>query len=162
MTAQATASAHPDIPSRLHPSIFPLYNPSTVDVVIFWELPAQKRAGHILLQGPTLGAGHAALKEIIETAETMKIKRSMYAETERERQAILEAVRNCEWNRETDPIAIFVQDGTVVEHDFRQGYVDGRIRSPSPTELCYSADLVMSLSRSHCETSRSPIRHERC
>ncbi|TFK91662.1 hypothetical protein K466DRAFT_482283 [Polyporus arcularius HHB13444] len=121
MTAQATASAHPDIPSRLHPSIFPLYNPSTVDVVIFWELPAQKRAGHILLQGPTLGAGHAALKEIIETAETMKIKRSMYAETERERQAILEAVRNCEWNRETDPIAIFVQDGTVVEHDFRQG-----------------------------------------
>ncbi|KAI0721227.1 ER-golgi trafficking TRAPP I complex 85 kDa subunit-domain-containing protein [Cerioporus squamosus] len=121
MTAQATASAHRDIPSRLHRSIFPLYNPATVDVVIFWELPAQKRAGHILLQGPTLGAGHAALKELIETAETMKVKRNMYAETERERQAILEAVRNCEWNRETDPIAVFMQDGSVVEHDFRQG-----------------------------------------
>ncbi|RPD64974.1 hypothetical protein L227DRAFT_571426 [Lentinus tigrinus ALCF2SS1-6] len=121
MTAHATANAHPDIPSRLHRSIFPLYNPSTVDVVIFWELSAQKRAGHILLQGPTLGAGHAALKEIIEAAETMKVKRSMYAETERERQAILEAVKKCEWNRETDPISVFVQDGSIVEHDFRQG-----------------------------------------
>ena len=121
MTVQATASAHPDIPSRLHRSIFPLYNPSVIDIVIFWELPAQRRAGHILLQGPTLGVGHAALKEIIEAAETMKVKRSMYAETQRERQAILEAVKKCEWNRETDPISVLVQDGSIVDHDFRQG-----------------------------------------
>ncbi|KAI0361180.1 hypothetical protein OH77DRAFT_1417397 [Trametes cingulata] len=121
MTAQATAAAHPDIPSRLHRSIFPLYNPATVDVVLFWELPAQKRAGHILLQGPTLGAGHAALRELVQGAQNMKVKRSMYAETLRERAAILEAVRTCEWNREDDPVAVFVKDGMVVEHDFRQG-----------------------------------------
>ncbi|KAI0639808.1 ER-golgi trafficking TRAPP I complex 85 kDa subunit-domain-containing protein [Trametes polyzona] len=123
MTAQATAASHPDIPARLHRSIFPLYNPSTVDIVLFWELPAQKRAGHILLQGPTLGAGHAALREIVRGAQNMKVKRSMYAETVRERAAILEAVQACEWNREDDPVAVFVHDGTVVEHDFRQGRV---------------------------------------
>ena len=121
MTAQATVSAHRDIPSSLHPSIFPLYNPSNVDIVVFWELPAQKRAGHILLQGPTLGAHHAGLREIIDAAENMKVKRSMYAETQREREAILHAVKNCEWNVETDPMLVLVKDGTVVEHDFRQG-----------------------------------------
>ncbi|KAM5531871.1 hypothetical protein V8D89_014425 [Ganoderma adspersum] len=121
MTAQATVSAHRDIPSRLHHSIFPLYNPSNVDIVVFWELPAQKRAGHILLQGPTLGAHHAGLREIIDAAENMKVKRSMYAETQREREAILHAVKNCEWNVETDPMLVLVKDGTVVEHDFRQG-----------------------------------------
>ncbi|KAI0686194.1 ER-golgi trafficking TRAPP I complex 85 kDa subunit-domain-containing protein [Earliella scabrosa] len=121
MTAQATAAAHPDIPSHIQRAVFPLYNPSTVDIVVFWELPARKRAGHVLLQGPALGAQHAALKEIIEAAQTMKVKRSMYAETHREREAILESVKNCEWNQEGDPIAVFVKDGSVVEHDFRQG-----------------------------------------
>ena len=125
MTAQATSAAHPDIPTRLHRSIFPLYNPSNVDLVVFWELPSQKRAGHILLQGPTLGAQHAPLREIIDAAENMKVKRSMYAETQRERAAILHAVKNSDWNRETDPILVFVKDGTVVEHDFRQGCVPG-------------------------------------
>lgn len=123
MTSQANLAAHPDIPPDLHRLIFPLYNPSTVDIIVFWELPAQKRAGHILLQGPNLGTQHAALKEIIGAAEIMKVKRSMYAETHRERQATLEAVRKCEWNQEADPVAVFVHDGSVVEHDFRQGCV---------------------------------------
>ncbi|TBU62053.1 ER-golgi trafficking TRAPP I complex 85 kDa subunit-domain-containing protein [Dichomitus squalens] len=121
ITAQATASSHPDIPARLHRSIFPLYNPSNVDVVVFWELPSQRRAGHILLQGPTLGAQHAVLREIVDAAENMKVKRSMYSETQREREAIVQAVKNSDWNRETDPMLVFVKDGTVVEHDFRQG-----------------------------------------
>ncbi|KAI0778588.1 ER-golgi trafficking TRAPP I complex 85 kDa subunit-domain-containing protein [Trametes elegans] len=121
MTAQATAASHPYIPAHLHRAIFPLHNPATVDVVLFWELPAQKRAGHILLQGPTLGAGHAALRELVRAAENTRVKRSMYAETRRERVAILHAVRACEWNREDDPVAVFVRDGEVVEHDFRQG-----------------------------------------
>ena len=121
MTALATAAAHPDIPARLHPAVFPLHNPSAVDVVLFWELPAQKRAGHVLVQGPTLGAEHAALRDVVADARARKVKRSMYAETHRERLAILEAVRACEWNRETDPVAVFVKDGLVVEHDFEKG-----------------------------------------
>ncbi|KAH9897998.1 ER-golgi trafficking TRAPP I complex 85 kDa subunit-domain-containing protein [Cubamyces lactineus] len=121
MTAQATAAAHPDIPARLHRTLFPLYNPATVDVVVFWALPAQKRAGHILLQGPALGASHAPLREVVQAARGMKAKRSMYAETQRERAAIIEAIEACEWNREEDPVAVFVKDGHVTEHDFRHG-----------------------------------------
>ena len=74
-------------------------------------------------EAATLGAQHAALKALVDAAATMKAKRSMYAETHRERLAILEAVRVCEWNAETDPVAVFVKDGLVIEHDFRHGYV---------------------------------------
>ncbi|KAL7285211.1 hypothetical protein ACG7TL_000304 [Trametes sanguinea] len=138
MTAQSTAAAHPNIPTRLHRSIFPLYNPSTVDIVLFWSLPAQKRAGHILLQGPMLGAEHAPLRELVEAARNTKVKRSMYAETQRERAAILEAVEACEWNRELDPVAVFVTDGEVVQHDFRQG--------PCPVPLSFT---LRNLSLTH-------------
>ena len=64
-----------------------------------------------------------AVKALVDAAATMKAKRSMYAETHRERLAILEAVRVCEWNVETDPVAVFVKDGLVIEHDFQHGYV---------------------------------------
>ncbi|CDO73209.1 hypothetical protein BN946_scf185007.g264 [Trametes cinnabarina] len=121
MTTHSTAAAHPNIPARLHRSIFPLYNPCGVDIVLFWSLPAQKRAGHVLVQGPTLGAEHAPLRELVEIARSTKVKRSMYAETQRERAAIMAAVEACEWNREADPVALFVKDGEVVQHDFRQG-----------------------------------------
>lgn len=157
MTAQATAASHPDIPVRLHKAIFPLYNPSTIDLVLFWELPAQKRAGHILLQGPTLGAGHAALREIVRAAQVMKVKRSMYAETQRERAAILEAVQACEWNREDDPVAVFVQDGAVVEHDFRQGCVVRVAKSCVVADPLWRTGLVTYRWRLRSATSRAHI-----
>lgn len=90
-------------------------------MVAFWHIPSQARSGHILVSGVTIGAGHAALKEIIEEAENAKVKRSMYAETDRERLEVLEAVRNCEWNAEMDPVVVSLEDGTVVEHDFARG-----------------------------------------
>ncbi|OBZ79321.1 hypothetical protein A0H81_00967 [Grifola frondosa] len=121
LTARSTTLAHPDIPPHLHRSIFPLYNPSSVDVLVFWELPTQGRSGHILISGLTLGAHHAALKEVVEAAENAKVKRSMYAETRRERAAILEAVRDCEWNAEMDPVGIAVQGDVTIEHDFSKG-----------------------------------------
>ena len=49
------------------------------------------------------------------------MKRSMYAETERERQDILDAVRTCDWNAEMDPTVVSVREGFTVKHDFSQG-----------------------------------------
>ncbi|KAI0697133.1 ER-golgi trafficking TRAPP I complex 85 kDa subunit-domain-containing protein [Cytidiella melzeri] len=118
---RATAAAHPHIPSRDHPHIFPLYEPNSVDIVFFWDIPSQGRSGHLLVSGLALGAKHAFLRELIEEAENAKVKRSMYAETERERVEVLGAVRNSEWNAEMDPLIISVQDGLKVEHDFKQG-----------------------------------------
>lgn len=120
--ARLTAAAHPHIPNNLHPSIFPLYNPSSVDLVVFWEVPSQNRSGHLLVTGLLLGATHAPLREVIEEAENAKVKRSMYAETQRERAEILQAVRNSEWNAEMDPLDVVTQDGIVIEHDFSKGY----------------------------------------
>lgn len=54
-------------------------------------------------------------------AEGMKVTRSMYAETARERAEVLEGVRACEWNVEMDPVVVSLEDGRVVEHDFARG-----------------------------------------
>jgi trafficking protein particle complex subunit 8 len=115
--------SHPHIPVHSHPFIFPLYNPFSVDIVIFWDIPSQQRSGHLLVPGITFGAGHAALKEIIEDAEGIKVKRNMYAETQREKDEILDAIRASEWNAEMNPIVVTLQHGHKLEHDFTEGCV---------------------------------------
>ncbi|KZP10535.1 hypothetical protein FIBSPDRAFT_1051266 [Athelia psychrophila] len=119
--ARLVANTHPHIPSNTHPSIFPLYNPFSVDLVVFWEIPNEQRSGHLLVPGITFGVGHAALKEIIQDAESAKVKRSMYAETQREKEEILDAIRNSEWNAEMDPTNVSLQQGRVLEHNFAEG-----------------------------------------
>ncbi|TRM66415.1 ER-golgi trafficking TRAPP I complex 85 kDa subunit-domain-containing protein [Schizophyllum amplum] len=85
LISQSNATSFPHIPSRTHPYIFPLHNPSSVDAVLFWTMPSQQRSGHILVSGLRMGASHAPLRNIVEAAESAKVKRSMYAETQRER-----------------------------------------------------------------------------
>lgn len=120
-TASAIQRHHPYIPSSVHQHVFPLYHPHSLDIVIFWDIPSQERSGHILLSGLILGAGHAPLAEVISEAENMKVKRSMYAETTRQRAEILQSARTCEWNAEMNPINVSVESGTTVEHDFTKG-----------------------------------------
>ncbi|KAJ6574977.1 ER-golgi trafficking TRAPP I complex 85 kDa subunit-domain-containing protein [Mycena capillaripes] len=114
------ANTHPHVPAHSYPSIFPLYNPNSVDFILFWEIPDQGRYGHILSSGITLGAGHAALKDIIDDAENAKVKRSMYAETQREKIEVLDAIRNSEWNTEMNPTVV-TQGEMPVFHDFSTG-----------------------------------------
>lgn len=109
---------HPHIPPQLHHSIFPLYNPSSLDLVLFWEIPSQERRGHLLLPSLRLGAEHAALKEVLEVAEQAKVKRSMYAETQRERLDVIQAIKDSEWNAEMNPVVVTTSDGFSVKHDF--------------------------------------------
>lgn len=109
---------HPHIPQPLHRSIFPLYNPTFLDFLIFWEIPSQERHGHVLLPFFNLGAEHAPLTNVLQEVEQTKAKRSMYAETERERQEVILGVKNSEWNAEMNPVVVSVLDGVTVEHDF--------------------------------------------
>ncbi|KAJ6604519.1 ER-golgi trafficking TRAPP I complex 85 kDa subunit-domain-containing protein [Mycena vulgaris] len=136
LTFRHLVHAHPHIPKHSYPSIFPLHNPNSVDVIIFWEIPAQHRYGHILLSGITLGAGHAALRDIIDEAETAKVKRSMYAETQREKMDVLDAIRNSEWNAEMNPIVV-TQEEVPISHDFSTGPchvpITFALRNYSPT-----------------------------
>ncbi|KAK0464963.1 ER-golgi trafficking TRAPP I complex 85 kDa subunit-domain-containing protein [Desarmillaria tabescens] len=95
--ARKINQSHPLIPSENYSSIFPLYHPNTVDIVIFWEIPAQH-------PGINIGAGHAALRDIVDLAENTKATRNMYAETQREKVKMLQSVKDSEWNSEMDPI----------------------------------------------------------
>jgi len=101
-----------------------LYNPASVDLVIFWDIPSEQRYGHINIAGINLGASHAALREIIEAVEGAKVKRSMYAETQRQKVEILNGIRASEWNAEMNPIVLSLQDMGTLLHDFTQGCVE--------------------------------------
>lgn len=122
IVANSIARSHPHVPATTHPHIFPLFNPLAVDFLVFWEIPFEHRTGFILLSGLNLGAGHAALQEVIENVESAKVKRSMYAETQREKMEILQSIRDSEWNVEMNPLVVTIQED-VVEHDFSRGYV---------------------------------------
>ena len=92
-------------------------------MVVFWDIPSEYRSGHICVTGITLGAKHAALREVIEATEGAKVKRSMYAETRREKAEILNGIRESEWNDEMNPLVLSLKEGTLL-HDFTQGFVD--------------------------------------
>lgn len=121
ITAQHLIPSFPQIPARLHSSVFPLYNPFAIDILVFWTIPSKSRLGHVMVSGLTLGARHAPLKEMIEAAENTKASRSMYAETQRERAELLNTVRNSDWNVDMNPLSITVQNQGNVVHDFSKG-----------------------------------------
>lgn len=93
-------------------------------MVIFWDIPSEQRSGHIYLTGIAIGAKHAALKEAIDAVEGAKVKRSMYAETQREKAEILDGIRESEWNAEMNPLVLSPQEADPLLHDFTQGFVD--------------------------------------
>ncbi|KAI9460993.1 ER-golgi trafficking TRAPP I complex 85 kDa subunit-domain-containing protein [Lactarius psammicola] len=114
------AAQHPYIAPAIHPYIFPLYHPHSLDIILFWDVPSDGRSGHILVSGSILGAEHGALNAAIQEAEEMKVKRSMYAETQRERLNVLEAIRASEWNAEMNPISLVTIEPDIVRHNFSE------------------------------------------
>ena len=115
---QRAATCHPYIPPDSHPRIFPLFNPYALDIILFWELDGDGRCGHVLVPGLTLGARHGYLDRMLDDAESAKVKRSMYAETQRERSEILRAIRESEWNAEMDPTVVIHEIPGTMQHDF--------------------------------------------
>jgi trafficking protein particle complex subunit 8 len=111
------ASAHPHIPQRLHSTIFPLYHPSSLDCFVCWEIPSHQSRGYILVQAGELGASHSALRAILSAAKEGKANRSIFAETQNERQEMLDAIDHSVWNMEMNPIVVTVPD-VQVTHDF--------------------------------------------
>ncbi len=75
----------------------------------------------MLLSASNIGAGHAALQDIIDAAENAKVARSMYAETQREKMEVLQAVKDSAWNAEKDPVVLSVQSERSMKHDFSSG-----------------------------------------
>ncbi|KAF9010359.1 hypothetical protein BDZ89DRAFT_996309 [Hymenopellis radicata] len=120
-TTRTISQTYPQLPSQSYPFVFPLYHPLSLDVIVFWELPSQNRKGHVLLSASNIGAGHAALRNIIDAAENAKVARSMYAETQREKMEVLQAVKGSAWNAEKDPVVLSVASERSLIHDFSNG-----------------------------------------
>ncbi len=117
------AAQHLYIATAIHPYIFPLYHPYSLDIILFWDVPSEGRSGHVLVSGPIIGAVHGALNAAIREVEEMKVKRSMYAETQRERESIMEAIRACEWNAEMNPVSLVTIEPDIIRHQFSELYV---------------------------------------
>jgi hypothetical protein len=134
LIARELVIRHPYISPALHPNIFPLYHPHSLDVLIFWDIPSSERSGHVLISGVNVGAEHGALNAIIQETQELKVKRSMYAETDRERSSILEAVRASEWNAEMNPVSLTAIEPGVINHDFseRSVSINTPLESVSP------------------------------
>ena len=73
------------------------------------------------MSGLTLGAEHGELGSTIEEAESAKVKRTMYAETHKEKMEVMQAVRGGEWNVNSNPVVVGVKCQLVVDHDFGSG-----------------------------------------
>lgn len=114
------AARHPYIAPALYPYIFPLYHPHSLDVILFWDIPSHERSGHVLVSGTILGAEHGALNAVIQEAEETKAKRWIYAETQREKSSILEAIRGSEWNAEMNPVSLVVIEPDIIKHNFSE------------------------------------------
>ncbi|KAF8273905.1 ER-golgi trafficking TRAPP I complex 85 kDa subunit-domain-containing protein [Lactarius quietus] len=105
---------------RHHPYIFPLYHPHSLDIILFWDVPSDGRSGHIIVSGAILGAEHGGLNAAIQDAEEMKVQRIMYAETQREKSSVLEAIRASEWNAEMNPVSLVIKEPDVIRHSFSE------------------------------------------
>ena len=117
LVRQSLSSTYSSISSTPHPTIFPLYGPASLDALVFWEIPPQKQSGDVLVSGLTLGAKHGGLGSIIEEAEGAKVKKSMYAETQKENMEN----EGGEWNVSSNPVVVSVKCELVVEHNFESG-----------------------------------------
>lgn len=120
---QTLASEFPSISEDIRHLIFPLYTPHTFDIYIHWEINGFDivRNGCCIVRELCVGAGHKGLQEVLLMAENAK-ENSMYAETQREKEALFGALQRCEWNLEMDPLVVKVRTkSTIVEHDFNRG-----------------------------------------
>ena len=115
----ASIMSHPYLPYTAHSRIFPLYGSLTVDLILHWEMPLHERYGYILISGFRLGAEHALLNDVLRSEK--QVKRTMYAETEKERREILDSFSRSEWNADFNPISVVIRYEDHIKHDFILG-----------------------------------------
>lgn len=128
-------SRYPTVPSRLHPSLFPLFSSRSAVLVLALSSPTLSLSpAHVLVPldaphpGSALGSPAArALLRVLSTAE--RRSGGLYEESRRERRALLAVLRRSEIigaatgagagaGGELPPVAVDVAVRGAVEHDF--------------------------------------------
>lgn len=115
------ASQLPTIPMALHQHLFPLFNPRSLDLVVFWTVPSTGERGHHHLADIPLGAGSNRLKQVLETAELKA--GGLYAESQRERSTLLAGLRRSEMGVDEPPAKVSLVVDELLDHDFASGRV---------------------------------------
>jgi len=124
ISRRTLAAQFDNMPDENLPSIFPLYHPRSVDIVVHWHIPSEKRSGLLVLSNQlALGAAHGGLNPLIDASRSAKAKRTMFAETDRLQAVLLETLSGSVWNEEMNPLVVRVASATV-NHDFSKGYAD--------------------------------------
>jgi hypothetical protein len=126
----------PTIPRSLHQHLFPLFNDRCLDLLVFWTSPSLGVQGHHHLTGIPIGAGSNALKEVLETAEQKA--GGLYAESQRERSALLAGLRRSEFGVDQSPVAVLLEVSEFGEHDFEN---DGCVSSTAVNYLSTDESL---------------------
>jgi hypothetical protein len=97
------------------------------------------------------------LQEVLEKAGQSKAK-SIYAETKREHELLLQHFAECEWNRETDPVVLHAKaEKILVNHEFVQGCVTSSI----PSLPGFPIDVSIPVLSLYLSSSRSTTIHPR-
>ncbi|SCZ90825.1 BZ3500_MvSof-1268-A1-R1_Chr1-3g02288 [Microbotryum saponariae] len=142
------------IDRALHPHLFPLFNPRSLDLVIFWSSPSLDLQGHHHLADIPFGAGSNVLKSVLETAELKA--GGLYAESQRERTALLGALRRSEMGVQENAVSVMLQVDENLVHDFGKGPctvpVTYQIRNLSPSQA-FDYTLILAPSETRSTTS---------
>ena len=110
--------------------IFPLFDPLDLDLEISWSIPGTSRHGHMYLHALRLAPEFSLVEGVrrdteIAIAKGGKQVRTMYEETGRLRQLLVESVLNGVISLEEDPVLLKVDVGKrrngEVRHDFAEG-----------------------------------------
>lgn len=103
----------------LHEYLFTLFNPRSIDLLVFWSIPSLRISGHHHLADIPLGAGSNKLKEVLEKAELKA--GGLYAESQRERSTLLAGLRKSELGVDANPSELVLEVEELIEHDFQTG-----------------------------------------
>jgi hypothetical protein len=111
----------PTVDSSLHRHLFPSFESRSIDLLVFWTVPSTGARGHHHLTGIPLGASTNRLRNVLDKAELKA--GGLYAESQRERTALLAGLRRSELGTDENPARVTLQVDNNVAHDFSSGYV---------------------------------------
>ena len=97
------------------PELFTLYGSNDLDLICFWEIPGSTRKGHHHIVGIFLGVQQPPLQP---SAGQKNLGRALFAQTEREKTALLNNLLRNRHLREENPVKAVVELDDRLQHDF--------------------------------------------
>lgn len=89
--------------------IFPLFNPFTIDLIVFWQLPQTNRTGWHYLPDLEATRGPNVVIDLLEKAAAT-FGGGRYEESAQERLKLIEQIHTSDLARSDCPVAVTCQD----------------------------------------------------